>query len=55
MKEFIKKDIVRNPTGAKPSNNQFEVTEEVELLTFLLAKMPNKSRHNVKALLRDKP
>ena len=54
MKEFIKKDIVRNPTGAKPSNNQFEVTEEVELLTFLLAKMPNKSRHNVKALLRDK-
>ena len=54
MKEFIKKDIVRNPTGAKPFNNQFEVTEEVELLTFLLAKMPSKSRHNVKALLRDK-
>lgn len=54
MKEFIKKDMPRNPSGSKPSNNSFEVTQEMEILTFLLAKMPNKSRHNVKALLRDK-
>jgi 23S rRNA pseudouridine1911/1915/1917 synthase len=54
MKEFIKKDKPRTNTETKTAGTQFEVTEEVELLTFLLAKMSNKSRHNVKALLRDK-
>ncbi|MCU0471456.1 MAG: RluA family pseudouridine synthase [Arcicella sp.] len=38
----------------KFSNKQFEVKEETQLLTFLLANMPNKSRHNVKSILRDK-
>jgi 23S rRNA pseudouridine1911/1915/1917 synthase len=54
MKEFIKKDKPRTNTEMKTTGTQFEVVEEIELLTFLLAKMPNKSRHNVKALLRDK-
>jgi 23S rRNA pseudouridine1911/1915/1917 synthase len=54
MKEFIKKDKPRTNTEMKTAGTQFEVTEEMELLTFLLAKMSNKSRHNVKALLRDK-
>jgi 23S rRNA pseudouridine1911/1915/1917 synthase len=54
MQESIKKNTPPNTVGKKPSNNQFEVTEEIQLLTFLLAKIPNKSRHNVKALLRDK-
>ena len=54
MKEFIKKDKPRTNTEMKTVGTQFEVTEEMELLTFLLAKMSNKSRHNVKALLRDK-
>jgi 23S rRNA pseudouridine1911/1915/1917 synthase len=54
MQELIKKNIPQNAGGKKTSNNLFEVTEEIQLLTFLLAKIPNKSRHNVKALLRDK-
>jgi 23S rRNA pseudouridine1911/1915/1917 synthase len=54
MKEFIKKDKPRTNTEMKTVGTQFEVIEEMELLTFLLAKMSNKSRHNVKALLRDK-
>jgi 23S rRNA pseudouridine1911/1915/1917 synthase len=54
MKEFIRKDIPRSNSEMKTGGAQFEVTDEMELLTFLLAKMTNKSRHNVKALLRDK-
>ena len=33
---------------------RFEVSEEAELLVFLLAKMPQKSRNDVNVLLRDK-
>jgi 23S rRNA pseudouridine1911/1915/1917 synthase len=33
---------------------KFVVEEQTELLVFLIAKLPNKSRHNVKSLLRDK-
>jgi 23S rRNA pseudouridine1911/1915/1917 synthase len=54
MKEFIKKDKPQQAKEAKTNKNHFEVTEETQLLTFLLASMPHKSRHNVKALLRDK-
>jgi 23S rRNA pseudouridine1911/1915/1917 synthase len=54
MKEFEKKDTPRTPKENKKAPNQFEVTQEVELLTFLLEKLPKKSRHNVKAILRDK-
>lgn len=54
MKEFIKKDKPQQAKEAKTNKNHFEVTEEIQLLTFLLASMPNKSRHNVKSLLRDK-
>lgn len=42
---------------AKPTRSdstQFKVTEETELLVFLLAKITGKSRNDVKALLRDK-
>jgi 23S rRNA pseudouridine1911/1915/1917 synthase len=38
----------------KPDTTQFKVTEETELLVFLLAKITGKSRNDVKALLRDK-
>ena len=54
MKEINKVEIARNPKEIKKVQNQFEVTEEMELLTFLLAKMPSKSRHNIKSFLRDK-
>jgi 23S rRNA pseudouridine1911/1915/1917 synthase len=54
MKEFEKKDTPRNLKENKKAPNQFEVTEEKQLLTFLLEKLPKKSRHNVKAILRDK-
>jgi 23S rRNA pseudouridine1911/1915/1917 synthase len=58
MKDFIKnqakgKSMIK-PQIYKNSNVQFEVKEEVQLLTFLLAQMPSKSRHNVKSILRDK-
>lgn len=54
MKEFDKKEPVRNSKETNKKAPQFIVKEEVELLTFLLASMPNKSRHNVKSFLRDK-
>ncbi|MES2520075.1 MAG: RluA family pseudouridine synthase [Bacteroidota bacterium] len=54
MREFEKEDKITHPKEKKQAENQFEVTEDVQLLTFLLAKMPKKSRHNVKAILRDK-
>lgn len=40
--------------ATKPESTQFKVTEETELLVFLLAKITNKSRNDVKVLLRDK-
>lgn len=45
------------PKTYKPTRSdstQFKVTEEVELLVFLLAKITSRSRNDVKALLRDK-
>lgn len=44
-------------TIAKPTRSdstQFKVSEETELLVFLLVKITSKSRNDVKALLRDK-
>ncbi|CAH0993905.1 Ribosomal large subunit pseudouridine synthase D [Emticicia aquatica] len=38
----------------KPESTQFKVTSETELLVFLLAKITQKSRNDVKVLLRDK-
>jgi 23S rRNA pseudouridine1911/1915/1917 synthase len=38
----------------KPAPLRFEVEENSELLTFLLAKMASRSRNDVKVLLRDK-
>lgn len=43
---------IAKPT--KADTTQFKVTEETELLVFLLAKITGKSRNDVKALLRDK-
>ena len=54
MKEFDKSEMVQLPKETKKTKPQFIVKEEVELLTFLLASMPNKSRHNIKSFLRDK-
>jgi len=44
------------PEGApsKSSEAKFQVTENTELMVFLIAKMPHKSRINIKSLLRDK-
>lgn len=39
---------------AKPTEIRFTVTEDAELMAFLLAKMPHKNRNNIKTLLRDK-
>ena len=44
-------------TVAKPTradSTQFKVTEDTELLVFLLAKITSRSRNDVKVLLRDK-
>jgi 23S rRNA pseudouridine1911/1915/1917 synthase len=38
----------------KPNDLKFEVEQDSELLIFLLKKMPQKSRNDVKVLLRDK-
>jgi 23S rRNA pseudouridine1911/1915/1917 synthase len=38
----------------KPNDLKFEVEKDTELLFFLLEKMPQKSRNDVKVLLRDK-
>ncbi len=39
---------------SKPDSTKFKVMEETELLIFLLLKITNKSRNDVKGLLRDK-
>lgn len=54
MREKNRKYIPANT--AKPTRSdstQFKVTEETELLVFLLAKITSRSRNDVKALLRD--
>lgn len=54
MREKNRKYIPVNT--AKPTRSdftQFKVTEETELLVFLLAKITSRSRNDVKALLRD--
>jgi len=43
---------IAKPT--RPDSTQFRVTEETELLVFLLAKITSRSRNDVKSLLRDK-
>ncbi len=55
MREKNRKYIPANT--AKPTRSdltQFKVTEETELLVFLLAKITSRSRNDVKALLRDR-
>ena len=42
------------PTNNKPESTRFKVIEASELLIFLLAKMSQKSRNDIKILLRDK-
>ena len=53
QKNIAKKQPMTNKV-AKPEMTRFTVTEEVELLIFLLAKNTQKSRNDVKILLRDK-
>jgi 23S rRNA pseudouridine1911/1915/1917 synthase len=40
--------------STKSSDLLFQVTENTELMVFLIAKMPHKSRVNIKTILRDK-
>lgn len=54
MKEFDKKGVEDTSTEKKKKMVEFVVKDEVELLPFLLASMPHKSRHNIKSYLRDK-
>ncbi|MEA5258985.1 RluA family pseudouridine synthase [Arcicella aquatica] len=54
MKETDRRTNERNPKDTKKTERHFEVSESGELLTFLLDKMPNKSRHNIKSFLKDK-
>jgi 23S rRNA pseudouridine1911/1915/1917 synthase len=44
----------RSSRGSKKPPTNLKVTERTELLTFLLAEIPHKSRNSIKALLRDK-
>lgn len=53
MKNFKKKDTHKEKSSAKPTETKFVVKEETELLVFLLKNI-NKSRNDVKVLLRDK-
>ncbi len=54
MKETDRRVSERNPKDTKKAEVHFEVSEPAELMTFLLDKMPHKSRHNIKSYLRDK-
>ena len=54
MKETDRRVSERNPKDTKKAEVRFEVSEPAELMTFLLDKMPHKSRHNIKSYLRDK-
>lgn len=45
----------RTPASALNKKNEgFKVTENTELMIFLIASMPGKNRNNIKSLLRDK-
>ena len=51
------KDIKRTFSQKKkgmPNDLKFDVEQDTELLVFLLEKLPQKSRNDVKVLLRDK-
>ena len=54
MRQQDRKFKPKTDKPTKPNTTQFRVTEETELLVFLLAKITGKSRNDVKALLRDK-
>ncbi|MCY7350034.1 MAG: RluA family pseudouridine synthase [Cytophagaceae bacterium] len=49
----IKNSRPKTSSNKKP-DTRLTVTEEAELMAFLLAKLPHKSRNNIKTLLRDK-
>ncbi|TAD98333.1 MAG: RluA family pseudouridine synthase [Bacteroidetes bacterium] len=50
----MKQNYSKNKAEKRKPENSFEVEKEAELLAFLLEKMPNKSRHNVKGFLTGK-
>ncbi|MFD2524099.1 RluA family pseudouridine synthase [Emticicia soli] len=52
MRNFNRESLAQKSSN-KPADTKFNVTEETELLVFLLKKI-NKSRNDVKVLLRDK-
>jgi 23S rRNA pseudouridine1911/1915/1917 synthase len=54
MKGTDKKSSLLKGKESPQREQGVKVTEEAELLTFLLAKFPQKNRHNIKSLLRDK-
>jgi 23S rRNA pseudouridine1911/1915/1917 synthase len=54
MKELDRKNSAVKVQETKRIDQGIKVTEETELLTFLLAKFPHKNRHNIKSVLRDK-
>ncbi|MFN3489203.1 MAG: RluA family pseudouridine synthase [Emticicia sp.] len=54
MRQQDRKFKPKTDKPAKADTTQFKVTEETELLVFILAKITGKSRNDVKALLRDK-
>lgn len=54
MKETDRRVSERSPKDTKKAEVRFDVSEPAELMTFLLDKMPHKSRHNIKSYLRDK-
>ncbi len=49
-----KQNFKRRAVNNKPKELSFEVAQEQELMTFLIAQMPTKSRNIIKSLLRDK-
>jgi 23S rRNA pseudouridine1911/1915/1917 synthase len=42
----------RNPQGSKTAVPEFKVTQEAELMNFLLVSMPHKNRDNIKTYLK---
>ena len=52
MKE--KKDKDKSPLRGKPQNMQFKVTQEQELMKFLIEQLPHKNRDNIKTMLKKK-
>lgn len=54
MKNKHPRGAALSPQSSTKPPRILEVTEEAELLTFLLAKLTNRNRHNVKTVLKDK-